>query len=484
MGQSLPLVAEISYSDWPRSLLVFCHLPGTVYLDSALSDCRLGRYSFLAADPFQSWVVPSDAPSHLAREVFCEIAATTRLYRQSCRPDLPPFQGGAAGLWSYELNRAFEDVPAASMDDLRTPLLSVGLYDVVLAVDHERQAAWLISQGFPEIEYARRIRRARERLDFFFQRFTLANEPSETPAFGKADSPSRLSGQFRVQPPVERDLLPLWSNFSEDAYLAAVSRVIEYIRAGDVFQVNLSQRLAIPAVETPLSFYQRLRTLNPAPFAGYCDLGEWQILSASPERFLQVRDRKVETRPIKGTRPRTHNPEEDERSYRQLLESEKDRAENVMITDLLRNDLSRVCSPESVRVSSLCHVETYETVFHLVSVVEGHLRESCDAFDLLGACFPGGSITGAPKIRAMEIIAELEPHVRGAYCGSLGYVGFSGDADFNILIRTLTARNGWWVFSVGGGILATSRPKDEHAETWHKAEGLLHAIRAAYRLST
>lgn len=484
MGQSLPLVAEISYSDWSQGLLVFSDLPGTVYFDSAMSDCRLGRYSFLAADPFQSWVVPSDAPGHLAQKVFAEIAATTRLYRQSCRPDLPPFQGGAAGVWSYELNRAFEDVPAASMDDLRTPLLGVGLYDVVLALDHERQAAWLISQGFPEIEHARRIRRARERLDFFLQRLQFRDEPSKSPAFCKADSSLSLSGQFSVQRSVGGDSFALWSNFSEDAYLAAVARIIEYIRAGDVFQVNLSQRLAIPAVETPLSFYRRLRTLNPAPFAGYCDLGEWQIMSASPERFLRVRDREVETRPIKGTRPRTHNPEDDERSSRQLLESEKDRAENVMITDLLRNDLSRVCQAETVRVASLCHLETYETVFHLVSVIEGQLRESCDAFDLLAACFPGGSITGAPKIRAMEIIAELEPHVRGAYCGSLGYVGFSGDADFNILIRTLTARNGWWVFSVGGGVLATSRPEDEYAETWHKAEGILHAVRAAYRLST
>jgi para-aminobenzoate synthetase component 1 len=483
MSASLPLVVEIPYADWPRGLSVFAHLPRFVFFDSATQDSRLGRYSFLAADPFESWLVPSGTPSHLAREVFDEVVEKTRFYRQGCRSDLPPFQGGAAGVWSYELNRAFEDVPAARTDDVQTPLLGVGLYDVVLAVDHDRQQAWLISQGFPKTEETRRIRRARERLDFFLQQLGSQKEPDEATAFLPNQS-LNLLGQVPVQQTLVRDCPLLRSNFSEDAYLAAVARAIEYIRAGDVFQVNLSQRLAIPATESPLSFYWRLRTLNPAPFAGYCDLGEWQILSASPERFLQVRNGRVETRPIKGTRPRTHDPEEDQRICQRLLASEKDLAENVMITDLLRNDLSRVCLPESVHVASLCHLEAYETVFHLVSVIEGRLRESYDAFDLLAACFPGGSITGAPKIRAMEIIAELEPHVRGAYCGSLGYVGFGGDADFNILIRTITATKDWWVFSVGGGILATSHPEDEYAETWHKAEGLLRAVRAAYRFST
>lgn len=481
MSRSLPLVVEVPYADWRRSVAVFAQLPWLVVFDSAQEDPRLGRFSFVAADPFERWLVQADASGQAAREAFQSLAERTRCFRQVSCPDLPPFQGGAAGLWGYELNRAFEDVPAARIDDMRTPLLAVGLYDVVLTVDHERGRAWLISQGFPETDLASRARRARERLDFFRDRLREPAEANGRPIASTMPPREALPGQVAVFQSLTGEGPHFWSNFSEEAYLAAVSQVVEYIRAGDVFQVNLSQRLACPAAIDSLSLYELLREENPAPFAGYCDLGQWQILSSSPERFLRVRDRWVETRPIKGTRRRTHDPDTDRRIARELLHSQKDRAENVMITDLLRNDLSRVCLAESVCVSSLCHLETYETVFHLVSVIEGRLRESYDAFDLLAASFPGGSITGAPKIRAMEIIAELEPHARGAYCGCLGYVGFNGDADFNILIRTLTAAKGWWVFSVGGGILATSRPEDEYAETWHKAEGLLRAIRAAYQ---
>ncbi len=481
MSPSLPLVVELPYADWRRGFFAFAELPWVVFFDSAQQDPQLGRFSFVAADPFERWLVPADASAQAAREAFQSLAKRTRSFRQPRYPDLPPFQGGAAGVWSYELNRAFEDIPAAGIDDLRTPLLAVGLYDVVLAVDHRYRRAWLISQGFPETDPIRRSRRARERIDFFLERLQKPTEGNEQPTASTISPCNALPGNVPVPQAVDSEGPQIWSNFSEDAYLAAVSRVVEYIRAGDVFQANLSQRLACPAVGGPLSLYELLREENPAPFAGYCDLGEWQILSSSPERFLRVRDRRVETRPIKGTRRRTHDPNMDRQIAQELLHSEKDRAENVMITDLLRNDLSRVCLPDSVRVASLCHLETYETVFHLVSVIEGCLRESYDAFDLVAVSFPGGSITGAPKIRAMEIIAELEPHVRGPYCGCLGYVGFSGDADFNILIRTLTAAKGWWVFSVGGGILATSRPEDEYAETWHKAEGLLRAVRAAYR---
>jgi para-aminobenzoate synthetase component 1 len=241
--------------------------------------------------------------------------------------------------------------------------------------------------------------------------------------------------------------------------------------------VNLSQRLLYTAGDgDAVSLYRRLRQCNPAPFAGYFDLGEFQIVSASPERFLQVRDRQVETRPIKGTRPRTGDPDVDRAAEAELLASEKDRAENVMIVDLLRNDLSRVCTPESVRVSQLCGVEAYEYVLHLVSAVRGRLRDECSPIDLLRAAFPSGSVTGAPKVRAMEIIAELEPTARGAYCGALGYLGFDGSLDLNVLIRTITAGRGWWQFPVGGGIVAQSSPQREYEETWHKAEGILRSL--------
>ena len=268
----------------------------------------------------------------------------------------------------------------------------------------------------------------------------------------------------------------LTSNFSAIQYIDTVARAIEYIRAGDIFQVNLSQRLLCPAADDSVSLYLRLRERNPAPLAGYFDLGEFQIVSASPERFLSVADRQVEARPIKGTRRRTAHPEADLYAGDDLRQSEKDNAENVMIVDLLRNDLSRVCRPESVVVSELCRLEVYEFVQHLVSVVQGELADGIGPLDLLRAAFPGGSITGAPKIRAMQIIAELEPTARGAYCGCLGYLGFDGSMDTNILIRTITAGRGWWQMPVGGGIVAQSDPQREYEETWHKAEGLLRAI--------
>jgi para-aminobenzoate synthetase component 1 len=268
----------------------------------------------------------------------------------------------------------------------------------------------------------------------------------------------------------------LLSNFSLNDYRAAVERAIDYIHAGDIFQVNLAQRLLYPARGEALDLYLRLRHCNPAPFAAWFDLGTAQIASASPERFFSVQGGRVEARPIKGTRRRTAWAEADLFAGDELLESEKDRAENVMIVDLLRNDLSRVCAADSVHVSQLCGLETYQFVQHLVSVVEGSLSPGQSAATLLHAAFPGGSITGAPKVRAMEIIAELEPTARGFYCGSLGYLGFDGASDWNILIRTITAACGWWQLPVGGGIVAQSSPLREYEETWHKAEGLLRAL--------
>jgi para-aminobenzoate synthetase component 1 len=279
-----------------------------------------------------------------------------------------------------------------------------------------------------------------------------------------------LAPQFAVPGPAE-----LTSNFSHEGYLRAVERIIEYIRAGDVFQVNLAQRLLLPARDDAVDLYLRLRQRNPATFAAYFDLGEFQVVSASPERFLQVRDREVETRPIKGTRPLTGDAQVDGRAAEELLASAKDRAENVMIVDLMRNDLSRVCTSDSVHVPQLCRLERAQYVQHLVSVIRATLRDSSSPLDLLQAAFPGGSVTGAPKRRAMEIIAELEPTARGPYCGALGYIGFDGTMDTSILIRTITAGRGWWQFPVGGGIVAQSDPEREYDETWHKAEGILRA---------
>jgi len=266
------------------------------------------------------------------------------------------------------------------------------------------------------------------------------------------------------------------SNFSRDDYLSAVKKVMEYIHAGDIFQANLTQRLLTPFQGRPFELFEQLRNRNPAPFAALMQWKDWAIISASPERFLRVDGQDVETRPIKGTRKRKSLPEADLFTRDELRESEKDQAENVMIVDLLRNDLSRVCLPGSIRVPCLCGVESYETVQHLVSVVKGKLRPELDFWDLLRATFPGGSISGAPKIRAMEIIAELEPTCRGPYCGSLFYAGANGQCDSNLLIRTFVQKDGWLQLGVGGGIVAQSDPVSEYEETLTKASGMIRCF--------
>jgi para-aminobenzoate synthetase component 1 len=443
-------------------------LPHAIFFDSAMRHPQLGRYSFVAADPVEWLTVAADGS-----DAFGHLASRSALLPATSRPNLPPFQGGWAGLFGYELARSVERVPRAAFDEFAIPALAVGLYDVVVAFDHEHNCAWLISQGIPESDERRRYERAAVRLAKFREHLhsgSVSAARVDTFACGTLTNEDLAPG-FAVPPSNE-----LKSNFSPDGYRAAVQRVIDYIHAGDVFQVNLSQRLLHPAVGSPVELYCRLRERNPAPFACYLDGGDWQIASASPERFIRVNGRRVETRPIKGTRGRSRYPVADMYVGDDLRESEKDRAENIMIVDLLRNDLSHTCLPDSVQVPQLCGLETYETVQHLVSVVEGKLRPDCSPLDLLRTSFPGGSVTGAPKIRAMEIIAELEPTVRGAYCGSIGYLGVGGQMDTNILIRTITASRGWWQLPVGGGITAQSNPRDEYEETWHKAEGMLRAV--------
>lgn len=446
-----------------------CGRPHCLFLDSARRDPVLGRYSFVASDPFSYWERGVGE-----RDSLGELATILHKFRIESLPELPPFQGGAAGLFTYDLGRQLERLPAPANDEFGIPALAIGLYDVVFAFDHAQGRAWIISQGWPETDPVPRRTRAEQRLQ---QALRWLDEPA-------ADDVAAARRQ--LAPPLQvSDLVPsyevigppgLLSNFSRGDYLRTVERAIEYIRAGDIFQVNLSQRLLFPSRDDAVALYLRLRQRNPATFAGYFDLGPFQIASASPERFLQVRRGEVEARPIKGTRQRTSLPEADLFAGDELAQSEKDRAENVMIVDLLRNDLSRVCTPESIQVTQLCRLETYEFVQHLVSAIRGRLREDRGPVDLLRAAFPCGSITGAPKVRAMQIIAELEPTARGAYCGALGYLGFDGTMDTSVLIRTITAGRAWWQAPVGGGIVAQSDPQREYEETWHKATGLLRAM--------
>jgi para-aminobenzoate synthetase component 1 len=471
----IPLVEELTpWLDPWEVCRRLGHLPHLLFFDSAASHPTLGRYSFVTADPFD-WL-RARGRHVVNRNGWCQADPFEVLgrkladWRAETVAGLPPFQGGAAGLFGYDLCHHIERLPRPRFDEFETPDLAVGFYDWVIAFDHAQRRALLLSTGLPEMAADRRRRRAAQRL----------REACENLFSGSPLSVCHASANTRVEPAV-RHTLPgvpgVFSNFNRPGYESAVRRAIEYIYAGDCFQVNLSQRLLHPAILPPLELYGRLRERNPAPFAGYFDLGDFVLASASPERFLRVEDGRVETRPIKGTRPRGATPEEDWRQRDDLLHSAKDRAENVMIIDLLRNDLGRVCAYGSVRVAAVCRLESYRTVHHLVSEVVGQLRPGAGPIDLLRAAFPGGSVTGAPKVRAMEIIAELEPTARGPYCGSLGYIGFDGGMDTNILIRTFTIGRGWMQFPVGGGIVADSTPQAEYEETLHKAEGLLRALR-------
>lgn len=485
-----PLVEELSPAPGvAETLRRFADWPGVILLDSTLRRDGVGRYSFLAADPFHRELLEkiADCQAEISnrKSEFSNFESEISGFKYSdpLRPlrellarfpadsvsDLPPFQGGAAGLLSYELGRAWERIPPPRCDEFQLPPLAVGLYDWVIAWDHTLDRAWIISQGFPETDPEARRARAARRMQIVHSALA-ANEPSYS---HRRYSPvSNLAPQWPAP-----GLAGLTSNFSRDDYLRAVARAIEYIHAGDLFQVNLSQRLLYPLNESPIDLYLRLRECNPAPFAGYLAHDDWVVASASPERFVALADGEVETRPIKGTRARRPLPEADLFTRDELRESAKDQAENVMIVDLLRNDLSRVCRPGTIRVPHLCRVESYETVQHLVSEIRGRLQPGKAAWDLFAAAFPGGSVTGAPKVRAMEIIAELEPTARGPYCGNLFYVGFDGRADSSILIRTFTIRDGWIQCPVGGGIVAQSDPVAEYDETLHKAEGMLRALR-------
>jgi para-aminobenzoate synthetase component 1 len=464
---SLPFVEEIRPAPSVSSALsALGHRPDLILFESSLIRPPLGRYSFLAAEPIalfeQQRAAFEDDPFHVVAD---ELAG----YACAAIPDLPPFQGGAAGLLSYELGECFENLPTPVHDEFQIPVMVIGIYGWVLAWDHVAGRCWFISHGFSAGSSKGCESLAKEQW--------RSVEADLHRAGGPAIVTNSTSPLTITAPAFPIDIRPgLLSNFDHPAYLRAVQTVIDYICAGDIFQANLSQRLLFPAQQPAVLQYQRLQKENPAPFAGYFAHQDWAVLSASPERFLQLQHGRVRTRPIKGTRQRGSVPEADLYTRDELRESEKDRAENVMIVDLLRNDLSRVCRPGSIRVPELCLVETYETVSHLVSEIQGDLEEGRSFWHLLAATFPGGSITGAPKIRAMQIISELEQVARGPYCGSLFYLGFDGSADSNILIRTMIQRGGWLSFPAGGGVVAQSDPEGEYQETVHKVRGLMRSL--------
>jgi len=478
-----PVVVPIAPVPEPADACArFLDLPGCLLLESALRTQRLGRHSFLCAEPFlvlrsKGRALEEWSAAGVRREEGDPFAALARRLADlpaETLPGLPPFQGDGAGYFGYELGRHLERLPAAPHDDLALPDLHVGFYDWVLAWDHVEGRAWLVSTGLPAPPGRPRDRRAAARAEAVRARLA-APAPPWPPAAAAGPAAPRPARAPAYPVP---ELPGVASTFPREAYLAAVARVREYVRAGDIFQANLSQRFEVPFAGHPFAFYRTLRQRNPAPFAAYLQIPEAAIVGASPERFLRCVARRVETRPIKGTAPRGLHPMHDAALACALRESEKDRAENVMIVDLLRNDLSRVCEDDSVEVPELCVVESYGTVHHLVSTVVGRLRPECGPVDLLRAAFPGGSITGAPKVRAMEIIAELEPTWRGVYTGAVGYIGFDGTMDTSIAIRTAVVAGGTAYVQAGGGIVADSEPAAEYRETLAKARGLLEALEA------
>lgn len=453
-----------------QALTCFAGEPFLLLLDSAARHReRDARYSFLTAAPRA--VCRIDHVHH-GVQPFAQLKHWQRLLSAVTLPAAaPPFCGGIAGLLSYELGQAFEKLPSPTVNDTETPALLAGLFDWAIVWDHlQHTVSACVLQLPADSTIASPLD---DRLAWIMthlqQPVAAATVPSVAPAAARPPAGRR----HQIEPTSQ-----IYSDFTRDEYLRMVARVIEYIRAGDIFQANLSQRLMTPWSGTAVDLYQRVRRQNPAPFCGLLQHEDTAIISASPERFLKVSSSGlVETRPIKGTRRRHTSPIADLFVGNELFASEKDRAENVMIVDLLRNDISRTCRPGSVQVTGLCEIERFETVLHLVSTVVGQLRPGQDVWDLLAGCFPGGSITGAPKIRAMEIIAELERSVRGAYCGSLFASGPGGDFDSSILIRTFTLQAGWLYFPVGGGIVADSDPLDEYRETLHKASGMIRSLR-------
>ena len=419
-------------------------LGAPVLLDSADRRNQLGRYSLLCAGPLLQ-IVDDQPPAQVQQHLR---AALQQLGPARWPNDLRlPFGAGLVGYLAYDYGRQLETLPSHARHDLALPDLNFGLYDWCLVSDHQLQRCWLVCH--PQVDRAR-------------QQALLARLQSSPPARG----PFKLKSPFSA----EQD---------KAQYAHAFARIQNYIQAGDCYQINLAQRFSSRYTGDPLTAYSALRERSPTPFSTYLETTEGALLCLSPERFIEMRDGRVETRPIKGTRRRSGEPEEDRALADELQQCEKDRAENLMIVDLLRNDLGRSCEPGSIRVPELFSLESYPNVHHLVSSITGRLRSDCDAIDLLMHAFPGGSITGAPKIRAMQIIEELEPVRRSLYCGSVGYLGCEGQMDFNIAIRSLVCHASHIYCWGGGGIVADSELDAEYQETLTKVGNLLDALHQA-----
>lgn len=427
-------------------------------LDSGMDYEKLGRYSFIGYEPFkvfkskddQITVLENGVEKNYKGDPFEKLKEVMAKHRMDYTSDIP-FVGGAVGYFSYDLCHHIEKLPRTAIDDVNIPDMFLGFYDGVIIVDHLKNEVFVASLGIKDREEV------------------VVEQIEDSILNGKVEE--MKDSEIKEKP-------TLVSNFKKKDYIDSVNKVKEYIRSGDIYQANLTQRFKCDLNEDAYDLYSRLRSINPAPFASYINFGEGQIVSSSPERFIRIKDKKIETRPIKGTRPRGKTPEEDKINREELLSSEKDKAELLMIVDLERNDIGKISKTGTVEVTELFHLEEYATVYHLVSTVVGDIKEDCDVIDAIKATFPGGSITGAPKIRSMEIIDSLEPTQRNIYTGSIGYIGFNGDVDLNIVIRTIVVKDNKAYFQVGGGIVWDSDAQLEYEETLHKARALIKALNA------
>lgn len=447
----MPIHFDLPYPVDPARLFApLAREPWAQWLDSGWPASRVGRHEIMTALPRvtlltrgeQTSIDRGDGQIELSRED--PIALLRAHLGARRRAPAVAFSGGAMGYFGYELGRRLHRLPKRAADSAGWPEMAVGVYDGTLLIDHHTRTCRIwTSEDAAGLAW--------------LEKFRVALEQPPVPC------------EFTLTGEIETSLQP-------EAYARAFARVQHYIQAGDCYQVNLAMRFSAPCAGHPWPLYLALRARNPAPFSAWLNFPFGQVLSSSPERFLSVNAGRVETRPIKGTRPRSDDPDEDARRAADLLASEKDRAENLMIVDLLRNDLGQVCLPGSIHVPSLFALERYATVHHLVSTVRGRLAPGKDALHLLAAAFPGGSITGAPKRRAMEIIEELEAQRREVYCGAIGYVGFDGSMDSNIAIRTLACGEGQLRYWAGGGVVADSQAASEYQECLDKARAPIEVL--------
>ena len=425
--------------------------PWSVFLDSGYPYSNQGRYDIIAADPVCTLVTQGDITEITRNNLTIKSSedpfdlVKQQLISDFMSDDDLPFNGGAIGYFSYDLARRLDTLPIIAEDAEHIAEMAVGIYNWAVIVDHQLQKSYLVGHECDEQKWHALI-----------AQFSQLPEQQEHDAFKVISSVN--------------------SNMDKAFYTRAFNRIKQYLKEGDCYQVNLAQRFVAHCEGDPWSAYQLLRELNAAPFSCYLNLPDVQILSSSPERFLKLTKGVVETKPIKGTRPRKQDNAEDQQQIKSLESSDKDRAENLMIVDLLRNDISKTCLKGSVKVPVIFDVESYATVHHLVSTITGILADDQHALDLLKSCFPGGSITGAPKIRAMEIIEELEPNRRGVYCGAIGYIGFDGNMDSNIAIRTLVHSQKTIRFWAGGGIVNDSVVEEEYQESFDKAAAMLDLL--------